>query len=712
MNNGGKKGSFAQKATSFGIAAGKVFTGTATPKDWTTFLKYIIPVALGGVVFALLIFALIFGLLYAPVMTVVEYVKSAANSFVDWVEGASNWLQGNGWYDNETAFQEALKNKYKYYRERGVRIQTSYVMAVLNMKYISEQEYELGEDISEENYDYLDQSEVPADTEATVMPFGQMIPDMKRLVEHMVHKEYSIPQIDGGVLTLTNPAIYVLKGVLEAGQSLIDLKPNNVKVSNENYLSYLRYGNWASDNGINTHSSEMKYEKPTNEEIEANASKYKNGYISRTFSRSLADMDDIDRAYKVESIINDIYNYAKSIEDLTDEDVYGYGYYAYNCPGVMLTGDYAGTYPLEEYVAGVVKNENGGAGIEGLKTQAILARTYVLKVTNNCTTSINNSESQQTFSPATEDIYIQAANETAGQVLSYNGELVSTYYASYPQAGYNGFPSFPACGSVDCDSENCTTTFYKMPNVEPFTFTMPIRNSQGNYWNGAHLQNQSGHCYGFSQVAGRYLESTGVDHIGMINTFYSEGVVINNPSLFSSGGWQIRENAPTINDYLYTGYSNIGQCVWYAKSRAMEILTELMDTGKIDSNKAQAAIDSLRSTTGNATDWYNNTSNSFKKSSDPSNPQAGSIIVWSGGCNHSYGHVAIIEEINNEEGTITITDSYSNRKDVSSCPKSWDCIVFRNQTYDLEYFFNNYLPTGGGSCKNFVGYVNFIDSDF
>jgi len=411
-----------------------------------------------------------------------------------------------------------------------------------------------------------------------------------------------------------------------------------------------------------------------------------------------------------EKIYEEILSLSESVDCPAGLD---YGYYSANCPGITVEGgDSPGTYPLEEYVAGVVKNENGGAGPEGLKVQAILARTYALKVTNNCSLPIKDSESQQTFTPATETVYIQAATETAGQVLLKDGELITSYYSSYPQAGYNGFPNFPICSNVDCDDTNCITTIYKVPDLEPISFTMPVKNSAGNYWNGVHLQNQTGHCYGFSQVGGRYLEETGLNYSEIINYFYSQSVAISSSALFSSGGWQIRTNAPTKGDELYVGYENIGQCVWYAKSRAIEILTNLMENGNMAESKAQAAINSLKNTYGNATDWYKNTSSKFTKISDPNNPIPGSIIVWSGGCNHSYGHVAIIEAIDSTAGTITITDSYSNNSDISSCPKSWDCIVFRTKTYSMDYFLNSYIKTGGGTCKKFVGYVNFVNNKF
>jgi len=343
-----------------------------------------------------------------------------------------------------------------------------------------------------------------------------------------------------------------------------------------------------------------------------------------------------------------------------------FGYYGINCPGVVVTGNYAGTYSLDEYVAGVVKAENGGAPAENLKVQAILARTYVLKQTNNCTTSIENSISKQVFIPTEEEIYVNAANETAGNVLVMNNELISTYFASYPQAGYNtggsAFPSFPACDAVTCNDSSCTTTFYKMPNAEPFSLSTNIKNPSGNYWNGVHLQNQTGHCYGYSQVAGRDLElNQNMNYTQIIQTFHSDGVQISSslaagPGLLAadSTGFLRRVSWPnessdsdvnfwfSNNNLSYQG-GYVGQCTWYAFGRANEILS------LAGSNyKWKHAPD--------AGQWYkynlNDGENGFKSSININEPKVGSIMVLNG---KGAGHVMIVEAVY-EDGDIAVSE--------------------------------------------------------
>lgn len=410
-NLGKKAAQTGKNAVKFGVAAAKVFSGTATPNDWKIFLKYAIPVALGSLAVTLLGFLLMVAVIWGPVLTVVDYVKSGAQSFGQWVsniaEKTDNLIKGNGWYDDETAFQEALKKKYKYYKSKGAPIQTSYVMAVLNMKYIMiDKQVNLGEDIDEAEYDYIDENEVEAGEEnPNIMPFGQMIPDMKRLVEHMVHKRFSIPQINSdSPLIVYNPSMKALKGFLGFIQSIFNLVPDNIRVSNQNYLSYLRFGTWADGD---THSNKMEYIELTEEEIRSKASDYKKGYIYRAFKKEFESIeDDYERAVKIERLIEDIYEYAKTISDFTDEEENSMqvckGNYTSSgtvdidikdlsnvyvnvadesCPQGTLESCnnwVATNVPFKDYIMSVVSAENNTTNIEALKSQFVASKSYTI----------------------------------------------------------------------------------------------------------------------------------------------------------------------------------------------------------------------------------------------------------------------------------------------------------------------------------------------
>lgn len=105
---------------------------------------------------------------------------------------------------------------------------------------------------------------------------------------------------------------------------------------------------------------------------------------------------------------------------------------------------------------------------------------------------------------------------------------------------------------------------------------------------------------------------------------------------------------------LYLGNTLFGQCVWYAKHRALEII----DTSNYDDETKQKLLASLKLTTGNGQDWFNNPDSSlFKKSANLADARPGSIVSWSRG---QYGHVGIIENVYEKNGQtyVTLSDGY------------------------------------------------------
>ena len=89
--------------------------------------------------------------------------------------------------------------------------------------------------------------------------------------------------------------------------------------------------------------------------------------------------------------------------------------------------------PLETYVASVVASELNFPEIEAAKAQAVLARTYALRRRGRTATYdlLNDQRAQvyrglSTITPTSQ----RAAQETAGQILTYNGELADAYYSS------------------------------------------------------------------------------------------------------------------------------------------------------------------------------------------------------------------------------------------------------------------------------------------
>lgn len=120
---------------------------------------------------------------------------------------------------------------------------------------------------------------------------------------------------------------------------------------------------------------------------------------------------------------------------------------------VTVTG--IGTLDLEnDYLPHVVHCENGGAGFEALKAQAIAARSvaYHAMATHG---RICDSQDCQVYSCGSEPTaeQRQAVAETAGQVLTYNGQLTYGFYVA-------GDPdtAAPSCfGSLSAKTEKYVT---------------------------------------------------------------------------------------------------------------------------------------------------------------------------------------------------------------------------------------------------------------
>ena len=121
------------------------------------------------------------------------------------------------------------------------------------------------------------------------------------------------------------------------------------------------------------------------------------------------------------------------------------GYYPIDCQDVTVifvdkSAGYAvtgsGTYPIDEYVAGVLQGEVGEfQNLEIYKQFAIAARSYFLRNQSNCT--IEASDRKQVFREITSsntntDLMRQAAQETSGIVLlDGNGQLVNSEYDAF-----------------------------------------------------------------------------------------------------------------------------------------------------------------------------------------------------------------------------------------------------------------------------------------
>lgn len=243
-------------------------------------------------------------------------------------------------------------------------------------------------------------------------------------------------------------------------------------------------------------------------------------FIDEYYSEYLDDTSDSKNLIKKQEIIYFIYLYYEEIKEdyISGEFIY------VSCPnGVTVTGENAGTYDLEEYVAGVVTAENSyydGDNIEAMKAQAIAARTFVLKETNNCVASIENSTTKQAYSPPTE-IAKKAAQETRGLVLTYDGNLILAQYDHFKKD--------------ECSSESCTGTYVRIPSDETHVVTIPKKYLD-------EFGDLKSHGNGMSQVAANYMQDQGKTYEEILKYFYADGVMISTMSativgdLYAFGG--------------------------------------------------------------------------------------------------------------------------------------------------------------------------------
>ena len=131
--------------------------------------------------------------------------------------------------------------------------------------------------------------------------------------------------------------------------------------------------------------------------------------------------------------IYDLYKIRQEFGSKETERDNKFGVIGYNgvCSSVTVNGK---SIPLDNYIAGVIKQEMGLNNIEALKAQAIAARSFVIGTHKNSSScSVANGQSYQAYTDASEDdIYMKAAKETSNMVIKRKGEVAVTQYQSYP----------------------------------------------------------------------------------------------------------------------------------------------------------------------------------------------------------------------------------------------------------------------------------------
>lgn len=417
------------------------------------------------------------------------------------------------------------------------------------------------------------------------------------------------------------------------------------------------------DSGITTYSKSKikKYIKKVNKAIQDSGGDVSEGDYddpqntgSKFFKWLYNDfVEDYYKKYVTDDkskakIIREIYLFYKELKSGSGDC--SNSFVNLTCPQVTVTGTGAGTYALEDYIAGVVANELGYSGYpQAIRAQAIAARTYLFAVTDNCQLSIENSTNAQTMNMdrVNEEIK-QAVQETAGMVLTKDGKVFMSQYSTFS-------PNMSCSGSV------CTGTFYKQPSNTATTITIDV--SKIGFPTSNLL---GGHEYGMSQYGALYLDQVeSKNYKDILKTFYDEETEISSTTtsnvtgaggycgatdggLVQLEGYAARLSRPARNNaFYYDQSSNLGangwlegECAWYASGRAQEILSTL----------GSDVTWTFNGDGGTYCDSMNYDKDKFQTSTDVYSPRPGAIISWKDG---SYGHVAVVEKVEGNSVTIS-----------------------------------------------------------
>lgn len=451
-------------------------------------------------------------MIVAPILQALQAVESFASSIATFFDKVGNFLEGRGFREitkdvvdqKETEFNTELTRVYQVYYTKGVQLDAPLILATIyypmNIAY-DEDEFAKVNDLSEEDqYDYWK--------------------DRKEKLTDLVNNSIS--------MTTTTYSCVAVTTKDDEGNESTYYKEGDI-VSTD-YM-YPFDGNTDRTNGACTSTSSIKkytytIETAKYDQYLANDKKSgddRDGYIvtSKEYNFPTDLSDATQRKNKLHQIVLAIHDLAKLFQGLFADSNIAFGGMSALCPsGITIVGsDDSGTYPLEQYVAGVISAENNFIdsnqpdNIESMKAQAVAARTYALKQTDYCTKSIGDSSSSQNFSRSINDKAQMAANQTAGQVLTYKGEIFMSEYDSFYCKGsttceYKKEPFIDSSGNTTWDPSRATNT-----HIVTISQSMAARAA-------------GGHGHGMSQLGSNYLQTQGWKYDAILKYFYADGVQI------------------------------------------------------------------------------------------------------------------------------------------------------------------------------------------
>lgn len=258
-----------------------------------------------------------------------------------------------------------------------------------------------------------------------------------------------------------------------------------------------------------------------------------------------------EQAKAVRDEIYDLYDLQKEIVGNSSSSQFGVVGYNGQCSQVTVNGK---TIGLDDYIAGVIKQEMGGNNLEALKAQAIAARSFLLSTKTGSDCSVVNGQSYQAYTDESNknSIYYKAALETSGMVVSRNGKIATTQYQSHPAGMW--------CTE---DASGWHVKFQKF-NDDPstaWTWNGPAKETvrrtagDGSLY-GTEMNYNNGHHFGMSQTIAMYLAKA--DHYTyqkLIETFYGESIVTLSDGVYDDNLTYVNSDFGQIYYFNQTDYS-------------------------------------------------------------------------------------------------------------------------------------------------------------
>lgn len=363
----------------------------------------------------------------------------------------------------------------------------------------------------------------------------------------------------------------------------------------------------------------------------------------------------------------------------------------------------AETVSLKDYVTGVLYREVGASvndNPEYLKANIIAIKSYTVGRPSVMGDKIVNENGKY---------YITMRNNTADQVYC----SVTKGCMDAPENRKEA-PSAELVAYIGNLYDEVSDKFLYDSNADNFTGS--YRDKVSTCANAGIV----GECLG--QRESKELGEQGNNWEHILATFYENSIGIVDVSTsklttsvmscispglqLGTGGYSVRVAAPTINDqyfkYPYVG-NNIGQCVWYVKGRATEIIANSL----ADPEKKRVAMETIKTMYGNGNQWYaEHLTSVFGSSTDYTQPRAGAIAVYTWPSpdenGNNYGHSVIVEKV---EGDQVYVSQGWNGCGGAYGGSTWDCVRFDYSPYTIEQMKNLNKP----SKYKFIGYVYLLD---